>query len=182
MLKQKLAFRCSRLRAPVLQRHSSGFPYRSIQAGPSDALREMLRISLPWEVLQAARGCVQMRAGLVTISAKEGRHSNTLFQACLFCGAKVGPTFVGAGSSATYDTCSRFAVVHCLEKCVYWAARRPAFILKASLSPTQGIGDYALAVLRNQPCKPGFAEAVLWVDQVSREAEDWWHRAEEGRS
>ena len=60
--------------------HTASMPYPVYQQGPSDVLREIRQVDLPWQVLCAVRGWCKARTGSLALSVK---------QSCIFCGAEV---------------------------------------------------------------------------------------------
>ena len=93
-------------------KHSVQVPYSLYQDWPSNALDEISRMDLPWDVQQKVRSWCELRAGLLRFWHINGKESQAVHQYCIFCGTCI----------------RRNPIKHVLGSCGTWGGRRGRLI------------------------------------------------------
>ena len=143
-----------------IQHHRAQIPYSVVCDRLHDTLQTVRNAHLPWDTLLCVRAWCRLRTGLLYLSHVNGRRSSATYQSCIFCNSGV-----------------RNAVVHCMGVCKHWD-KRLAF---TSLMPEQAhpatADALALVLLSCHPSSAGFADLMLWCNQIDRESDQFWHQS-----
>ena len=118
-------------------------------------MRVSLEVGVDWDTLVKQRSWCRVRANLVELTSRAGRHSGAKIQSCIFCGEACGNP-----------------VKHVIGKCRVFTTARDEF--KRRSPGTENPEEITLAVLRERPRKASYKAAVELCAKVDRSARQYW--------